>query len=320
MRRTPRLYGPSLLAAALTAPSATGQVPTQADIEAKWRALERRDAGNVTYKVEQKYRVEGKERPAFPWVVESAPTHGKAFRGADHIFVWNEQYTFVLMKKEGGGELMLHDLAVGRPEGNATFANFLKSNMYGHILRPYSFLQDDSAANMLSSGRLKISGIKAAGDAVEVRGTTDFVRRTMNRSRYDVTAVLAESDGRFRKVTARLIGADGKPGPTATWEYTYAAGDPAVVERIDYTSPQIAGSLTFSAPDKLTAAPDAFRTTFYGIPEPEGTVWKAPRGTSAYVWFLAAAALAALSVGLRWALRRRQAAADERPALPVATS
>ena len=310
---TPLLAGAGVLILLLLSADVRGQQLSVGQVEAKWRALEMTERSGVTYAVEQKYSVGGRERPTFNWVVESSSETGKASRGREQVLVWNGQYTFALVTKERSADFLLNGLTIGSPGmENEVYSQFIKMNtMHGHILHPSTYLLDGTAADMLATGRLKIERVKSmeSDQRVALEGRIDFSQRVGPKVSSTFAAVIDERDGRFHKVTTRVTAFDGKPPPSAdivsTWEYDYnATVAGATLRRLKYTSSDITAQFIYTPAVKYTAPLESYRTTHYGIPEPPGIIWERP--TPTYVWLLlATGGFGVITLACRWLLKRR---------------
>ena len=199
-RPNPRLFVTNVFVLFALAPVVRAQPLSLPQLEAKWRALELAERSGIRYAVEHTYSIGGRMRPTFNWAVESSPGNGKAARGRDQVLVWNNQYTFALVTKEGSAEFLLNGLTVGPPGvENDTYSLFIKMNsMHGHIIHPYTYLNDDTAAEMLSSGRLTIDTVNLpdTDGRIGLHGWTEFSQRVGPKVRSEFTAVIDAADGR----------------------------------------------------------------------------------------------------------------------------
>ncbi len=287
------------------------QLPTVAELKAKWRNLENREMGGVGYTVAQDYSVSVANQPRrhFNWAVELGSINGRVLQGSDFVACWNEKYGFNLTTKPPTSDFILSAVTVvSAKDAKSTLSMFSKSNMNGYIIRPYTFLVEDSVGNFLESGKMQIDSVIQNAEMIRVVGTLKFVNIANVPVWYDFSADLYPGDCRFRKVDLSLKNDAGVTLGTMSFSYTYReTSQGPQIERIGYANDIVPdGVLMFTPPTPLTEPEESYRLTHYGFPEPEGVVWEKKWPVPLYVWLLGIAGVLAIIALLFTWLRARQ--------------
>jgi hypothetical protein len=296
--------------------SAVGWGQSTADeVQVRWRELQAREATAVTYQVTQDYTLMVRDRPKrhFEWQLEKGPSGGKLHH-VNYIICWNDKYRFTLSRKTASPDFTVSDVSLGLSrEANEAFIASPVHGLSGYVIRPYTFLLADSVADLVSSGKLKITSVTPVAGEVLVKGVMKYTTHANTQAHYDLTIALHAGDCRLKHATAVSRDTDGSVLGTFTFRYSYLDSPHGPqIDRIDYTEGPVVpdGVFQFTSPTPLTAPPESYRLTHFNFPEPEGVVWDKRWSIPLYVWLLVGAgAFTVLALILTWLRNRRRAKA-----------